>query len=311
MKKLLVAILLLPSLSLFSQTTTVTTDYKVIDIGWNGYGDYTRSLILLHEVYGGALIGKNYAIGTLRAMRGNSAALDRTDVAQINSSSAYRDINASVVSFGTFNLKWSLKTAIYNGKKYIALDVPYSDAFHDWGYQFVGWTTSTGENMKCVSYMVKGQAVNQDILSDIQDFTPNLAEFHDVTSFVVNGNIGIGTAATSKYKINVEGSIRANEIVVNTTGADFVFDSTYNLRTLPELETFIKQNKHLPEIAPAKEMQENGVSAGEMQAKLLQKIEELTLYVIELKKENVEQQKKIAELIQKVDKAENNKSKNQ
>jgi ABC-type cobalt transport system substrate-binding protein len=99
-----------------------------------------------------------------------------------------------------------------------------------------------------------------------------------------NGNFGIGTISPGNYKLNVAGKIRADEIVVNTTGADFVFDSTYNLRTLPELETFIKQNKHLPEIALAKEMQENGVSAGEMQAKLLQKIEELTLYTIELEK---------------------------
>jgi hypothetical protein len=103
-----------------------------------------------------------------------------------------------------------------------------------------------------------------------------------------DGNVLIGktTQTNTAYKLDVAGKIRADEIVVNTTGADFVFDSTYNLRTLPELETFIKQNKHLPEIAPAKEMQENGVSASEMQAKLLQKVEELTLYVIELKKEN-------------------------
>jgi hypothetical protein len=101
-----------------------------------------------------------------------------------------------------------------------------------------------------------------------------------------SGNILIGktTQINTAYKLDVAGKVRADEIIVNTTGADFVFDSTYKLRTLPELETFIKQNKHLPEIAPAKEMQENGVSAGEMQAKLLQKIEELTLYVIEQQK---------------------------
>ncbi|HEX3010130.1 MAG TPA: hypothetical protein VHO90_21190 [Bacteroidales bacterium] len=107
----------------------------------------------------------------------------------------------------------------------------------------------------------------------------------------LNNNVLIGktTQTNTTYKLDVAGKIRADEIVVNTSGADFVFDSTYNLRSLPELETFIKQNKHLPEIAPAKEMQENGVSAGEMQTKLLQKIEELTLYVIEKDKELQEQ----------------------
>ncbi len=122
-----------------------------------------------------------------------------------------------------------------------------------------------------------------------------------------DGNVLIGKTSQTgtRYKLDVEGPIRAHEIVVNTTGADFVFDPAYKLRPLSELETFIRTNKHLPDIAPAKEMQENGVSAGEMQAKLLQKVEELTLYVIEkdkeivtLKAENqkqLEEQKKINE----------------
>jgi len=101
----------------------------------------------------------------------------------------------------------------------------------------------------------------------------------------LNGNVGIGTTDPGNYKLNVAGSIRADEIKVNTTGADFVFEPTYKLRPLAEVETFIKQNKHLPNVAPAAEMQTNGVSMGEMQAKLLEKVEELTLYVIELKKE--------------------------
>jgi hypothetical protein len=121
--------------------------------------------------------------------------------------------------------------------------------------------------------------------------TPYAGLFPVFTSISeLNNNILIGktsqTTSETKFRLDVNGPIRANEVVVNTNGADFVFDSTYSLRSLPELETFIKQNKHLPEMAPAKEMQENGVSAGEMQAKLLQKIEELTLYVIEMKKEN-------------------------
>ncbi len=105
-------------------------------------------------------------------------------------------------------------------------------------------------------------------------------------NFIKNGNVLIGktTQTNSTYKLDVAGKIRADEIVVNTTGADFVFEPTYKLRSLSELETFVRTNKHLPDIASAKEMQENGVSAGEMQAKLLQKVEELTLYVIELEK---------------------------
>ena len=95
-----------------------------------------------------------------------------------------------------------------------------------------------------------------------------------------NGNIGIGTASPA-YKLDVNGTIRANEIIVNTTGADFVFAEDYQLRPLSEVKTFIQENKHLPEIKSAQEMQENGVGVNELQTQLLQKIEELTLYLIQ------------------------------
>jgi hypothetical protein len=126
-------------------------------------------------------------------------------------------------------------------------------------------------------------------------------------AILTNGNVLIGKTSQieSRYKLDVEGPIRAHEIVINTTGADFVFEPTYKLRPLSELETFIHTNKHLPDIAPAKEMQENGVSAGEMQAKLLQKIEELTLYVIELKKENEELKNQNQVFQKRLDKIEN------
>lgn len=94
------------------------------------------------------------------------------------------------------------------------------------------------------------------------------------------GNVGIGTI-TPQYKLDVVGTIRAQELIVETTGADFVFADDYELRPLNEVKAFIQENKHLPEIQSAKEMQENGVSVSELQTKLLQKIEELTLYILQ------------------------------
>jgi len=74
-------------------------------------------------------------------------------------------------------------------------------------------------------------------------------------------------------------------VIVNTGWSDFVFDDDYHLMSLKHLEQFINDNRHLPEIPSAKEVEANGISLGTMDAKLLQKIEELTLYIIELQKQ--------------------------
>ena len=105
------------------------------------------------------------------------------------------------------------------------------------------------------------------------------------------GQVGIGTTNHdgTDTKLTVAGTIHAQEVKVTAgagTGADFVFESDYNLPAISEVENFIKTNKRLPGIPSADEMITNGIDVGEMQIKLLQKIEELTLYVIELKKEN-------------------------
>jgi len=114
------------------------------------------------------------------------------------------------------------------------------------------------------------------------------------------GNVGIGTINPT-YKLDVLGSIRAKEIKVELNGADFVFDKEYKLMPLSELETFINEQKHLPDVAPAKEMQEKGTDLGDLNSKLLQKIEELTLYAIVQNKSIKEQVKKNEELAKKID----------
>jgi hypothetical protein len=98
-----------------------------------------------------------------------------------------------------------------------------------------------------------------------------------------NGNVGIGTSVLGAYKLAVAGTIGAKKVKVTQDGwADFVFDPEYHLPSLQSVSAFIKEHKHLPEIPSAKEVAADGLDLGEMNKKLLQKVEELTLYLIEM-----------------------------
>lgn len=117
------------------------------------------------------------------------------------------------------------------------------------------------------------------------------------------GNVGIGTNTFgNQYKFYVAGKIAAyDEIKVFTNGAsfpDYVFAPDYKLRTLEETETYVKENHHLPEVPSAAEITKEGMSLNGMNEILLKKVEELTLYMIEMKKEN-DQMKSRLEVLEK------------
>lgn len=118
-----------------------------------------------------------------------------------------------------------------------------------------------------------------------------------------SGNIGIGTTTPGTHKLAVEGTIGCRELTVTTAAwADFVFDENYVLPDLDEVEAFISKNKHLPGIPKEREVKKQGFSVGHMNVKLLQKIEELTLYVIDIKKENDSLRAQMADLKAKLGK---------
>ncbi|MGB3076463.1 MAG: hypothetical protein WBB36_14135, partial [Chitinophagales bacterium] len=103
-----------------------------------------------------------------------------------------------------------------------------------------------------------------------------------------NGTVGIGTDDTKGYKLGVDGGIICEELKVknSTNWPDYVFEKDYQLKDIDEMQSFIKCNNHLPGIPSAAEMNEKGIDVGEMQKMLLQKVEELSLYVISLKEQN-------------------------
>ena len=113
-------------------------------------------------------------------------------------------------------------------------------------------------------------------------------------SYINGGKVGIGTD-NPQTLLAVNGTITSKEVKVTLDGwSDFVFKNDYKLKNLNEVETFITENKHLPNVPTEKEVKENGVNLGEMNKILLEKVEELTLYMIEQNKriENLEKENK-------------------
>ena len=106
----------------------------------------------------------------------------------------------------------------------------------------------------------------------------------DGTLFGSNQGVSIGSAdLPSGYKLSVDGKVICEELTVklSTTWPDYVFNSNYNLMSLKELQDYIKANNHLPNIPPANEIENGGLEMGEMTRLLMEKIEELTLYMID------------------------------
>lgn len=149
-----------------------------------------------------------------------------------------------------------------------------------------------------------GQASNWEIKNTTGAYHGNSLQFcsygggvsENKLTLTDAGNIGIGTMHPT-VKLDVIGTIRAEEVkVCLNQGCDFVFEPDYKLMSLNELDNFIQKNKHLPEVAPAAVMESEGIGLSEMNALLLQKIEELTLYVISQDKQIKEQNERIKKL---------------
>jgi hypothetical protein len=159
------------------------------------------------------------------------------------------------------------------------------------------WNGGTG-----YSHAVKTRHNAADATNNAIDFfvwKPGDAVDGAGSNFVMTlngGSVGIGTQNPDPlYKLSVNGKIRAMEIKVETGWADFVFTPGYRLRPLAEVEAHIKDHGHLPDVPSAQQVQAEGVDLGKANTLLLQKVEELTLYLIEQEKKVIEQEKKAIE----------------
>ncbi|WP_062057783.1 tail fiber protein [Sediminicola sp. YIK13] len=125
----------------------------------------------------------------------------------------------------------------------------------------------------------------------------NSVVVNTISSVDTYGNVGIGTSIPDS-KLTVKGNIHAEEVKVDLSvpGPDYVFKEGYDLMSLFEIQNYIKSNGHLPNIPSAKDMEANGIELGVMNMKLLEKIEELTLYAIEQERRINTQNEEIGKL---------------
>lgn len=208
----------------------------------------------------------------------------------------------------TYSIKMNMSTSTYRGWTWgssgntpiAALntrgDFQVDGFIKNYGPQIV-YHGSTRKEMHTMTYDNNSAVL---VMRD-ENEQPNIKLLANGISYINGGSMGIGTTSPGNAKLAVAGTIASTEIVVEINpgqGPDYVFEENYNLKPLEEVKEYISDNKHLPEIPSAKEMEENGVGLADMNMRLLKKIEELTLYQIELL-EKLEQQDSALEDVKK------------
>lgn len=179
------------------------------------------------------------------------------------------------VGIGTTNPQFPLDV---NGEIRIPVNTNLSFGTPDFGSGQGGWISYNSSG----GYLVI-EAIHQGV------------SFLPVVLNPTAGNVGIGTT-NPQHLLHVAGTIGAEEVIVTATGADYVFQPGYHLSPLNDVSAYIKENHHLPDIPSAAEMQAKGLNVGDLQVKLLAKVEELTLHMIQVDQENRELKDRIKRL---------------
>jgi hypothetical protein len=302
--------------SIFNMTAEYTNSLQFWSYGNNGYQGGSKLTISDNGNVGIGTSSPSNALTVQKVSGGSGASgTDGTGGVRVNWSSGY---GVALDAWDNTEPRWGITsfsgntpTVILEGK-YTSKDVYFNSGGN------VGIGTITPEEKLHVfgnimsgngngqeggfflgnsSHGIKRTANNVEMYTHGADGNLLFSTFFNQEKMRImsNGNVGIGIT-DPKNKLSVNGTVWAKEVKVSLTdAADWVFDTNYKLRPLAEVEKFINENKHLPEVPSAEEFRQNDMNVSQMSNKLLQKIEELTLYVIEQNKKLEEQQKNIVE----------------
>ncbi len=202
------------------------------------------------------------------------------------------------------NRNWcgSLEIALHQysgGKQQIAID---SYSTYGGGYKSLKLQNVTCNDEKGCYIRVKmkqGYGTGNSNMNYLRSIT--ITNYYGTLSQDDFGNVAIDTQTDTGYKLQVAGGIRSTAVTVSATPwPDYVFDPQYDLKPLEEVKTYIEKNGHLPEIPSADEIEKGGVDLGEMNRLLIQKMEEMTLYQIELMELLKQQSVEIEQLKSKI-----------
>ncbi|WP_353721944.1 hypothetical protein [Dyadobacter sp. 676] len=254
----------------FSNTTGNSNTFLGYHAGYTNVGGSNNTFV-------GSLSGKFNSSGSWNAFLGLHSGYNNTS----GSSNAFFGGNAG------FN------NTIGQRNVFVGPGAGFSNVSGE-GNVFIGASAGFNETSSNKLYIANSNTVTPLVYGDFAD-----------SKVVINGKMGIststfpstvGTADVSAYKLFVKGGILTDELRIRTGWADYVFNPDYKLQSLKEVKNFIKQHGHLPNVPSAGTVENEGLSVGNITRIQQEKIEELTLYLIEQNEENQAQRKEIEEL---------------
>jgi hypothetical protein len=257
------------------------------------------------DVSGAAVIGSGYAgnnnapeNGLLVQGKVGIGTTDPKDKLQIGDN--YNSIALADLPLYDEDLGWSTSYIGFNGVRDNSnTNNPWlfkNDQSHNGGGVIMNNLSGT-----MVFIPVNSQPVNVSSNQTIPDNMLYKLRVMQINPATYTGTTISDFSITNYGGVDINGKITAREVEIKITGwwADYVFDNNYSLLSISDLERYIKENKHLPDVPSASEVKEKGINVGDMQVTLLKKIEELSLYIIEQQKQIDDLKTKVETLIKK------------